>query len=387
MTELKRGAAPDAVEMQAIKYAVMASRFTIETLAEQYAHYLSQCGAATDAEAVIDLLDRHAPDIGAGSLRRTRIVLVASSFPSSTSATAIWLHEMGINIALRQFREYRTGEEISIAVSQLYPVPDVEEFMYSPRQADVRAAVQTAQRRQEVGTVACIIAAELLEDGALLTVRPYGINAELREQVELWRAVDPAPGRARWHNDDTEPIEWDAVGVRYTPATLGKLILREATGIDRTLRGGDWFVDDEGRSLVQLAVQTQGDLEAPYLRLWSMLLESSVIGTPTGLDAAAHPQRAGSASRLPSLMPDGPWLLPAGLGFEASSTSTTMIWARIRNSRHVATRLRPLWARNCRGKTSRPEQRRGSRYIVPAASNASRSIRRTWTGSSRARSD
>jgi hypothetical protein len=273
VTELKRDAAPDTVEMQAIKYAAMASRFTIETLAEQHAHYLSQRGAATDAESVIDVLARHAPDIDAESLRRPRIVLLASSFPPSTSATAVWLHEMGIDIALRQYRAYRTGEEISIAVSQLYPVPDVEEFMFSPRQAEVRAAAQTAQRRQEVGTVARIIAAELLEDGAPLAVRPYGINAELREQVEAWLAEDPARGRARWHNSDTEPIEWDADGGRYTPTTLGKLILREGTGIDRTLRGGDWFVDDEGRSLVQLAAQTQGELAALYLRLWSMLLE------------------------------------------------------------------------------------------------------------------
>lgn len=274
VAELKRDAAPDTVEMQAIKYAAMASRFTVETLAEQHAHYLGQRGTAIDAESAVDLLARHAPDLDAESLRRPRIVLLASSFPASTSASAVWLHEMGIDIALRQYRAYRTGEEISIAVSQLYPVPDVEEFMFSPRQAEVRAAAQTAQRRQEVGTVARIIAAELLEDGEPLTVRPYGINGELREQIEPWLAEDPARGRVSWHNDDKEPIEWDADGARYTPTTLGKLILREATGIDRTLRGGDWFVDAEGRSLVQLAAQTQGEHAPLYLRLWSMLLEN-----------------------------------------------------------------------------------------------------------------
>ena len=34
VAELKRGPAPDTVEMQAIKYAAFASRFTVETLAE-----------------------------------------------------------------------------------------------------------------------------------------------------------------------------------------------------------------------------------------------------------------------------------------------------------------------------------------------------------------
>ncbi len=273
LAELKRDAAPDTVEMQAVKYAAMASRFTIETLAEQHARYLNQRGTATDDESAADILARHAPDMNVESLRRPRIVLLASSFPLSTTATAVWLHEMGMDITLRQYRAYRTGEEISIVVSQLYPVPDVEEFMFSPRQAEVRAAAQTAQRRQEVGTVARIIAAELLEDGASLTVRPYGINAELREQVESWLAEDPARRRACWYNDDKEPIEWQADGSRYTPTTLGKLILREATGVDRALRGGDWFVDGEGRSLVELAAQTHGELSALYLRFWSMLLE------------------------------------------------------------------------------------------------------------------
>src|SRR5690242_14205028 len=41
VAELKRDAAPDTVEMQAVKYAAMVSRFTVETLAEQHARYLS----------------------------------------------------------------------------------------------------------------------------------------------------------------------------------------------------------------------------------------------------------------------------------------------------------------------------------------------------------
>jgi hypothetical protein len=41
VAELKRDVAPDTVEMQALKYAAMASRFTPETLAAQHAKYLS----------------------------------------------------------------------------------------------------------------------------------------------------------------------------------------------------------------------------------------------------------------------------------------------------------------------------------------------------------
>ena len=40
VAELKRDRAPDTVEMQAIKYAAFASRFSPETLAQAYASYL-----------------------------------------------------------------------------------------------------------------------------------------------------------------------------------------------------------------------------------------------------------------------------------------------------------------------------------------------------------
>jgi hypothetical protein len=40
VAELKRDRAPDTVEMQAIKYAAMASRFTPDVVASQYAAFL-----------------------------------------------------------------------------------------------------------------------------------------------------------------------------------------------------------------------------------------------------------------------------------------------------------------------------------------------------------
>jgi RecB family endonuclease NucS len=41
IAELKRGAAPDTVEMQGLKYAAMASRFTLERLGAPHARFLS----------------------------------------------------------------------------------------------------------------------------------------------------------------------------------------------------------------------------------------------------------------------------------------------------------------------------------------------------------
>lgn len=252
VAELKRDTAPDTVEMQAVKYAAMASRFTPETLADQHARFLAQRGQAVELDAAAELLAKHA-DTTPESLRRPRVVLLASDYPPTTAATAVWLSEMGIDITLMQYHAYRTGEEISVSVSQLYPVPTVEDFTISPRQAEVRAAEDKGRRRQDVGTVAKIVSTGLLEDGTPLVLRPYGINAALREQLDAWLDEDPRRRRARWTNEEAHPITWEANGESYTPTTLARSILREATGVERSMRGGEWWTDPDGTDLVTLA--------------------------------------------------------------------------------------------------------------------------------------
>jgi hypothetical protein len=49
----------DTVEMQALKYAAMVSRFTAETLADQHAQYLARRGQPTDQRPFRDLLEAH----------------------------------------------------------------------------------------------------------------------------------------------------------------------------------------------------------------------------------------------------------------------------------------------------------------------------------------
>ncbi|WP_291323711.1 endonuclease NucS domain-containing protein [Desulfonatronospira sp.] len=53
VVELKRDKAPEATEMQAIKYAAMASRFTPEILASQHARFLTSRGDKTDEEQAL----------------------------------------------------------------------------------------------------------------------------------------------------------------------------------------------------------------------------------------------------------------------------------------------------------------------------------------------
>lgn len=303
VAELKRDEAPDTVEMQALKYGAMVSRFTVEALAEQHAKFLSQRGNPTDEDAAGDLLAAFG-DITSESLRRPRLVLLASGYPPTTAATAVWLREMGIDITLMQYRAYKTGQEIAISVSQLYPVPAVEDFTISPREAEVRAVEEKVRRRQDVSTVSKLIAAKLLDDETAMTVRPYGINTQLRDQIEGWLSIYPQRRHAVWTNHERAPLRWAADGAEYTPTALAQLIFREATAMDRSIRGTDWWVDSDDRSLVELAATIDGERGPAYVRFWTRLVEA--LGE-RGLDWSPSSTSSRSWLNFKARTPGGAW--------------------------------------------------------------------------------
>lgn len=143
VVELKRGPAPDAVDMQAIKYAAMASRFDPDELASAHAAFLRSRGEELSEAEALERLESHTGyTMDTESLRTPRIVLMASSFPPTVTATVVWLSEMGVDIALVQFQAYRAGEKVLVSVSNLYPVRDVEEFTVAPTRTGRKASAK-----------------------------------------------------------------------------------------------------------------------------------------------------------------------------------------------------------------------------------------------------
>lgn len=258
LAELKRDKAPDTVEMQAIKYAAMASRFTEPDLVTYHARFLSSRGelAVSEDEARTLLLE-HAGELDLDQLRQPRIVLVAGAFMPSTSATVVWLSEMGLDITLQRVQAYRTGEaKVIVTVSQLFPVPDVEDFTISPQRAEA-AATQTRRRgKRERSTVVRLARAGTLPEGTVLTMQPVQIDAEARESIKEWIAEDPSRGRATWSNVARHPLRWEYDGQDYRPSSIAQTALREAAGIERSLRGPSWWFTQAGQSLTELAGET-----------------------------------------------------------------------------------------------------------------------------------
>ena len=98
VVELKRDKAPDTVEMQALKYAAMASRFTPEILASQHARYLTQRGHPTSESEALELLAAHVSELSIENLREPRLLLMARDFPPTVTATCVWLAERGLHV-------------------------------------------------------------------------------------------------------------------------------------------------------------------------------------------------------------------------------------------------------------------------------------------------
>ena len=132
VAELKRAAAPDTIHMQALNYAAMVSRLTTNDVAELYAKAETQRGHPMDVDSALAELTTMRL-MTAESIRRPKIVLVASDFPAPVTATVVWLNEQGVDISLIRFRAYQLGDQAVVSFSRLFPVPDVEEFTIGRR--------------------------------------------------------------------------------------------------------------------------------------------------------------------------------------------------------------------------------------------------------------
>jgi hypothetical protein len=135
IAELKRGVAPDTVELQAIKYAAMASRFTTDQLAELHVEFLERTYKQTlnSTESLEKLQAHTASGLSPELLLQPRIVLLARDFSPTVTSSVIWLNEQGLDITLKRYQAYQTpANETVVTVSQYYPVRDVAGFEVAP---------------------------------------------------------------------------------------------------------------------------------------------------------------------------------------------------------------------------------------------------------------
>ncbi|MGY1714358.1 DUF5655 domain-containing protein [Geodermatophilus sp. SYSU D01106] len=263
VVELKRDKAPDTVEMQALKYAALVSRFTRDDLDKVHARFLSKRrGADVTAEEAAAELDEWAT-ITDDSLRLPSVVLMAADFPQTVTATVVFLHQqLSLDVRLLAFQAYQTANDILVTVSQHYPPPGIEEFVLSPEINEQQKAKSTKQNKQrEVSTVARLIEADLLSPGERLEFRAP--SPDLQTQMGEWLDAETGRRFATWQDDAAAPLIWEADGQSYSPTGLARLVLEEAAGKTNQVQGPLYWITESGQTLVDLAATLPPAAEVP----------------------------------------------------------------------------------------------------------------------------
>lgn len=253
VVELKRDRAPDTVTMQAINYAAMASRFSLDILADVHAAHL---GGSTTSKQALAQLTEWAETISDETLSPPRIVLMAADFGATVTNTALFLYEAGIDIRLVRYQLYQTtsGEKV-LSVAQLLPVPDAEDFMVRPRSSGPTQAAARASGERRAAAVQRLIAHGAIPDGTELTIVVPDLVGQDRDTIRAWLDADPQRTRVRWHNDVNGPVEWASDGKRYRIIVLIRHIIETATSQPprANLWPPNWYRMPDGRNLHQIA--------------------------------------------------------------------------------------------------------------------------------------
>jgi alkylated DNA nucleotide flippase Atl1 len=259
LAELKRDGAPDTVEMQAIKYASYASRFKLDTLAACHADYLRRTlsdPSITDEDALAQL-DEHCGGLDPEQLAAVRIVLVAGSFPEPVTSSVVWLCTQGqLDMTLIEVGAYQCANDIVISVSQLWPLPEIDELTVSPAAPTTKAAVPSGRRRTTTNAVASLAASGAVADGTELHLVPAGGYAG---QVAHWVAEQPERGRAIWRaGERVKALEWPVDSGRYSASGLAEHIVKLAADRDTSIVGPEWWALEDGTTLAELAGTSPG---------------------------------------------------------------------------------------------------------------------------------
>lgn len=254
VTELKRDRAPDTITMQALNYAAMVSRFSVDTLAEVYARHRASDGIDTDKS--LAELREWAPELSDDTLAPPGIVLVATEFGPQVTNTALFLYENGIDIRLVQARLYRTtGGEIVLTTSQLLPVPAAETFMVRPRSTPTTQTATRVARARRASIPERLVAHQVFAPGQQLRIAvPAGVGED-RDRIEDWLKEDPQRPMVFWNQDTRTPVTWAVDDQPYNLTTLIRHIIESATGHPPRTQtwGPNWYRDETGRVLYKIA--------------------------------------------------------------------------------------------------------------------------------------
>ncbi len=270
VVELKRGTDP-RIHLQAITYAALVAGFSKETLADAHAEYLNR-GATEPVSAVdaIEQLEDHVDGTWDNDvLTVPKIILLAEDFTAQTYTTVAWLSDLAPNLTIEMhtvnaFLIEGPTPQTCIVFRRLYPAVDPATRVLTPGIASASAdsvAIKIAEKKRRIRSTHLLYESNVVPEGAQVDLDLHTwINAEVAHEVDQWVAEDSRRGRAIWVKHRDRPLRWAADpgdDTTFTPTTLAKKIVQEATGATlEAIPGADvWRY--QGQSLAVLAITTE----------------------------------------------------------------------------------------------------------------------------------
>lgn len=157
VAELKRGEAPDTVDLQALKYAAYCSQLTVKDVVADYARYHST-SELTARDAIVE----HAPALEHSGIAPVKVRLVAETFRPSVTSLGLWLQDYELDIGCIEITARRLTDGNAIVTSrQILSLPVADDYLVQRRRKE------RAEERREASGRRPNVVTELLSASAI----------------------------------------------------------------------------------------------------------------------------------------------------------------------------------------------------------------------------
>ncbi len=265
VVELKRGLAPDRTESQALVYAAYCDQLTTDDVIDQHAKL-----RRIDREEARDCVLKHAQVLAEEPLGKVRVRIVAEEFPPSTTATIMFLRDLGaggpesakLDIGCIKLTAYELPDGSHVMSAQpLIPIPETEDYLVRRRKREAEAESTREARSRAVNATIALIRADAIDAGTPLRMNLDWLSDRERQTVATLLEDSPTWGEAVWSGEQNQAR---AIHVHWSdePVSVNQhhQAMREAAGLG-TQPGATnaWIVGDTGKSLRDLANELADD--------------------------------------------------------------------------------------------------------------------------------
>jgi hypothetical protein len=249
VAELKRGEAPDTVDLQALKYAAYCSQLTFEDVVGDYARHHT-----VDSEVARRVILGHAPSLSTSGTGPVKVRLVAEAFRPSVTSLVLWLRDYELDIGCIQVSTRRFSDGSAVVTSrQLLPLPVAEDYLVKRRRREKEEEQREASSRRP-NVVTELLAASVIEPGTELQLRLDAFTQAQRAAIEEGIQRDPELSVAEWTGLSlNKALRWRKDGNMYSSTGLVLRLLELHGHQSASVPGPQYWTVPDGRSLVQVS--------------------------------------------------------------------------------------------------------------------------------------